>query len=361
MKTASFIVLFFLVELVSAQVPARGIKVGDGYADFPTDKLLEATNIYFSGDWAKLQQSTIDLLKTLQFHASDNSYSNDVALDFERHYYSVAFVYTAPDKSEDVLRFLVHSPPTEPYVSRIPGIKAGDRRKFYEVFLTLNPKDILISTYYSTREKSPLESQIPKFLKQFDPKVLENLTAAIGPSKRIYAVLSRIDLPFSRASIEVEDVVQRPEDKVTTKSKIFNRPLTRFSFGLVSSLVLSSSESDTRATIQSGNLTEDPLRGPMPMGVVNIHPWRYDADLEDVSWKERFRLFAGGILSPDFGFSAGGGLQLIRGFSVNAGVGLLFIDTLKAGEELGEKPVDSDDPFEYGTATAFFFGVGYNF
>ena len=359
MKTVSFIILFFLVGYVSAQVPARGIKVADGYADFPTDKLVETANIYFSGDWAKLQQSTIDLLETLQFQSSSDS--NEVPLDFKRHYYCVAFVYTAPDKSEDVLRYLVHSPQPDPYVLRIPGIKAGDNRKFYEVFLTLNPKDILISTYFSTREKNPLESQIPKFLKQFDPKVLENLTTAIGPSKRIYAVLSRIDLPFSRASIDVEDVVQRPADKVSTKSKLFNRPLTRFSFGVLSSLVLSSSESSTRATIQSGNLTEDPLRGPMPMGIVNIHPWKYDADSEDVSWRERFRLFAGGILAPDFGFSAGAGLQLIRGFSLNAGAGLLFIDTLKDGEELGEKPVDQEDPFEYGTATVFFFGVGYNF
>jgi hypothetical protein len=357
MKTASLIVLFSLVEFLSAQVPARGIKVADGYADFPTDKLVEITNMYFSGDWEKLQQSTIDLLERLQFQES----KDELVLDFHRHYYSVAFVHTAPDKSEDVLRYLVHSPPPEPYVSRIPGIKAGDNRKFYEVFLTLNPKDVLISTYFSTREKNPLESQIPKFLKQFDPKVLENLTAAIGPSKRIYAVLSRIDLPFSRASIDVEDVVPRPKDKVSTKSKLFNRPLTRFSFGIISSLVLSSSESNTRATIQSGNLTEDPLRGPMPMGVLNIHPWKYDADSEDVSWKERFRLFAGGILSPDFGFSAGAGLQLIRGFSLNAGVGLLFIDTLKNGEQLGAKPLDQEDPFEYGTATVFFFGVGYNF
>ena len=357
MKTCSLIVLFFLVQIVSAQVPARGIRVADGYADFPTNKLEEITNIYFSGDWEKLQQSTIDLLERLQFQESNN----ELILDFDRHYYSVAFVHTAPDKSEDVLRYLVHSPPPEPYVSRIPGIKAGDKKKFYEVFLTMNPKDVLISTYFSTREKNPLESQIPKFLKQFDPKVLENLTSAIGPSKRVYAVLSRIDLPFSRASIDVEDVVQRPEDKVSTKSKLFNRPLTRFSFGVVSSLVLSSSESNTRATIQSGNLTEDPLRGPMPMGIVNIHPWGYDADSEDVSWKERFRLFAGGILSPDFGFSAGAGVQLIRGFSLNAGVGILFIDTLKEGEVLGEKPVDPEDPFEYGTATVFFFGVGYNF
>lgn len=362
MKTASFIFLFFwMASLVSAQVPARGIKVADGYADFPTDKLVETTNLYFSGDWKKLQQSTIDLLETLQFQASDSSYSNEVALDFQRHYYSVAFVYTAPDKSEDVLRYLVHNPPPEPYVSRIPGIKAGNKRRLYEVFLTLDPKDILISTYFSTREKNPLESQIPKFLKQFDPKVLESLTTAVGPMKRVYAVLSRIDLPFSRASIEVEDVVQRSDDEVATKSKLFNRPLTRFSFGVVSSLVVSSSESNTRATIQSGNLTEDPLRGPMPMGVVNIHPWKYDADSEDVSWRERFRLFAGGILSPDFGFSAGAGLQLIRGFSLNGGVGLLFIDTLKEGEELGKRPVDPEDPFEYGTATVLFFGVGYNF
>ena len=361
MKTGSFFLVLFLAAIVSAQVPSRAIKAGDGYADFPTDKLVELTNIYFSGDWTRLQRHTIELLEAISFQSPGNSDSQEVVLDFERHYYSIAFVYTAPDKSEDVVRYLVHSPPGEPYVSRIPGIKAGDKAKLYEVFVTLDPEDVLISTYFSTKEKGELESQIPKFLKQFDPKVLENLTSAVGPSKRIYAVLSRIDLPFSRANIEVEDVVLRSDDKVATKSKLFNRPLTRFSFGVLSSLILSTSASSPRATIQSGNLTEDPLRGPMPMGVLNIHPWPYDADSEEGSWKERFRLFAGGILSPEFGFSAGAGVQLVRGFSLNAGVGLLFIDILKEGEEFGKKPVDPEDPFEYGTATAFFFGVGYNF
>ncbi len=282
-------------------------------------------------------------------------------LDFQKHYYSVVFVYTGPDRKEEVLRFLVHDPSPDAYVSRIPGIKAGDETNLYELFLTSAPEDLLISTYISTREKSGLESQLPRFLKQFDPKVLEGLLEAVAPRNRIHAVLSRVDLPFSRASIQIKDVVQKGKDEITQDFKLLNRPLTRFSFGVVSSVIVSSLESSTRATIQSGDLTKDPLRGHMPMGILNVHPFAYDAESENVGWSERFRLFIGGILAPEFGISAGAGLQLIRGFSINAGAGLLLIDTLKAGEKIGEEPLDPEDPFEYGTSTVFFVGVGYNF
>jgi hypothetical protein len=351
-------VLIFLLftTVVFAQTPSRAIRIGDGFGDFDTNQLERLSNVYFSGDWSRLQKETIAVLQSLQFRGT-----NETALDFEKHYYSVVFLYIAPDRKEEVLRYLVHEPPPPPYESRIPGIKAGDQKKFFEIFLTQDSKDVLVSTYLSTREKSDLESQIPRFLKLFDPKVLEGLLEAVAPRNRIFAVLSRVDLPYSRATIQIEDVVQREKTNVTENFKLFNRPLTRYSFGLVSSVIASSDESGTRATIQSGDLTQDPLRGHMPMGILNIHPFPYDAEMDEISWRERFRLFVGGILAPDFGISAGAGFQLVRGFSVNAGIGVLLIDTLKEGEQIGQEPVDPQDPFEYGTGTVFFVGIGYNF
>ena len=301
----------------------------------------------------------MDLLHQFQFKSVTGA--DPIKLDFKQHYYSVVFVYTGPDRKEEVLRFLVHVPPTEPYTLRLPGLRAGSDRQFYEVFLSDRPDETLVSTYQSVREPGELESQIPKFLKQFDPKVLSGLVEALAPQHRIYAVLSRVDLPYSRATIQIEDVIQRTKGEVTENFRMFNRPHTRFSFGLVSSLIVSSSESDTRATIDSGDLTQDPLRGHMPMGVLNIHPWSYDADSEEIGWRERVRVFVGGILAPEFGFSTGLSFQIVRGFSINAGVGVLLIDTLKDGEQIGREPVDPEDPFEYGTAAVLFFGVGYNF
>ena len=348
-------------HLLIAQVPSRAMKIGHGFADSSSDELAILTDLYFSGDWQRLQQQTMNLLQKLQFAPVSQDRERELRFDFQRHHYSIVFVYTGPDRKEEVLRFLVHDPPAEPYVARLPGIRGGDDQKLYEIFLSPNPDDVLISTYLSVREPGKLESELPKFLKQFDPKVLKGLLEAVAPRHRIFAVMSRVDLPYSRSSIQVSDVVQKPKGTVAQNFKLFNRPLTRFSFGVVSSLIASSRESNTRATIQSGELTEDPLRGHMPMGILNIHPWAYDDEAEEVDWRERFRLFVGGIVAPEFGLSAGAGIQFVRGFSLNAGVGLLLIDTLKEGEEIGKDPVDPHDPFEYGTATVLFFGVGYNF
>jgi hypothetical protein len=347
------LLILSFASAVSGQVPSRAIKVAQGYADFPENRLGKLTEIYFSGDWQELQRKTIETLQGFEFKPQ-------LELDFHRNFYSIVFVYTAPDKKEEILRFLVHDPAIEPYGSRIPGIKAGEDEKLFEIFLTLEPDDALISTYVSTREKNPLSAQIPKFLKQFDPKDLIDLTQAAAPMKRIFAIASRIDLPYERAIIEVDDVVQKHKI-VSAHTKWFNRPDTRFSFGLVSSVIVSSSLSDTRATIQSGDLAEDPLRGHMPIGILNIHPWPYDADADESSWSERFRLFVGGVLAPEFGLAGGAGLQLVRGFTINSGIAVLLIDVLKSGEVIGEEPRDPEDPFKYGTATVFFVGVGYNF
>lgn len=361
MKLVLFVLLLATALPLSAQVPSRAVKVADGFGDYAVPPIEEMTQLYFSGDWTTLQQRAIQVLQALQFKPVQDSFRQELPLDFEKHYYSVVFVYRAPDGKEEVLRFLLHRPAPPPYVLRLPGIRGGDEKKLYEVFLTSDPQDVLISTYLSTREKSPLESQLPRFFKQFDPKVLEDLLQAVPPRNRIHAVMGRVDLPFSRATVQIQDVVRKGKDEIADSFKMLNRPLTRFSLGLISSLIVSSAESDPRATLQSGDLTLDPLRGHMPMAVLNIHPAAYDADSDDVSWRERFRFFMGGILAPEFGISAGAGIQLIRGFSINAGAGLLLIDTLRPGETIGDEPVDEEDPFEYGTATVFFVGVGYNF
>jgi len=346
-------ILLLVTSFLSAQTPCRGVKIADGYSDFNDDPLAQLSATYFSGDWQKLQHDSIALLKELQFYPENK-------LDFQKDYFSVVFVYRDPENKNSVLRYLVHGSEIQPYESRLPGIKAGNRKKFYEIFLTLDDKNVLVSTYTSVKEKNPLEAQIPKFLKQFDPKQIGPLIEPALPAKRVYAVLSRIDLPYARANVAIEDIVQGPE-KAKATSRLFNRPLTRFSFGLVSSIMAGSSTSDTRVSIQSGKIAEDPLTGHMPMGILNIHPFPYDADTDDASWKERVRLFVGGIFAPEFGFSGGAGLQLVRGFTLNAGVGVLLIDTLAAGESIGSAPVNRDHPFDYGTATVFFVGVGYNF
>jgi hypothetical protein len=355
------LVLMLAATGAFAQVPARAWKIADGFADYDQDPIAEITRLYFAGDWESLQRETMRVLRNLRFKPVNESGTDDISFRFDQHFYFVVLVYKTPDRNEEVLRFLVHEPFPDPYVLRLPGIKAGDDRKLYEVYLASDPKDALISTYVSTRQHSELESQLPKFFKEFDPKVLEDLLLAVPPRNRTHAVLGRVDLPFARASVQVKDVVLRGERELTETFKVLNRPLNRFSLGVISSLIVSSAESDARATIQSGDLAPDPLRGHMPMAVLNIHPVAYDDEADVPSWSERFRLFVGGVLAPEFGISAGLGIQLIRGFSVNAGAAVLLIDTLKPGETIGAEPLDPEDPFEYGTATVFFAGVGYNF
>ncbi len=197
------VLLAFLcfVSTAFAQIPTRGTVIGKGYADFSVDELVNIRDLYFSGDWESLQSNAKRVLSSLQLKAAGNS--SEAAFDFQKHYYQMVFVFLGPDqKKKEILRFVVHDG-LSPYVLRIPGIKGNGKTKLYEVFLTLEPRDVLVSTYLATRERNPLEALIPKFVKQFDPKEILELTAAAN-QKRIHAVLSRIDLPFERARLRLK-------------------------------------------------------------------------------------------------------------------------------------------------------------
>jgi len=136
--------------------------------------------------------------------------------------------------------------------------------------------------------------------------------------------------------------------------------LNRFGFAAVTSVILRAYHSDDRVKVANGKLAKDPLAGNLTMGAVNIHFVPYDPEAEHMSVSERFRLFAGGVIIPNFG--AGGGLSIgiIRGLSFNVGYAQLLISKLGPNESLDTAP-KSTNPFKVGTAGVTFVGAGFNF
>ena len=142
-----------------------------------------------------------------------------------------------------------------------------------------------------------------------------------------------------------------------------NVPLERRSLGLISGVMLETS-GDRRFKIESQKITADPLSGALSLAVVNFHPWTFDPKSEIPSFGEKFRLFGGTVLTPEFGVTAGAGYAFFRGISINAGMALMRVDTLRPGDEVGEGVdtlVKPKDPFKDGWSNTFFVGLGFNF
>jgi hypothetical protein len=104
----------------------------------------------------------------------------------------------------------------------------------------------------------------------------------------------------------------------------------------------------------------DPLSGTITLGTLIFRPAGTDPKARAFPASERWTLFVGGVLTPEFGLSGGAGFNLNRKISLNAGIAFLRIDTLKAGETVGSAPV-SDKPLKNGVARTVFVGFGYNF
>jgi hypothetical protein len=149
---------------------------------------------------------------------------------------------------------------------------------------------------------------------------------------------------------------------VTGETSAVNQPFTRLSYGLMSGLLIGNTTlKEARVEVDGGKIVNAPLDRALTMVVLNIHPWTYDIEWPKVSWAERFRTFAGGVITPDFGLTAGVGLGLVRGLTVNGGAVWLFMETPKANERVGEAPQDTNDPFRSRVGFGGFVGLSYTF
>ncbi|MFB3854432.1 MAG: hypothetical protein ACE148_11485 [Vicinamibacterales bacterium] len=140
-----------------------------------------------------------------------------------------------------------------------------------------------------------------------------------------------------------------------------NRPLAHFSFGLGGGVIVAGRLNRPRVREDRGLLVSDPLGREFSMAFVNWSPSGYDPHAERVSRSERFRPFAGAILTPDFGVGAGLSVVAVRGLGVNLGGGLLVTRAPAAGDRIGFPPADAKRPFALGVARVLYIGAGYTF
>jgi hypothetical protein len=139
-----------------------------------------------------------------------------------------------------------------------------------------------------------------------------------------------------------------------------NRPPARFAFGAGSGVMTSASLTRSRVTTKDGVLVADPLDRVMTVAFVNWSPAGYDAADPRISPAERFRLFFGAALTPDFGPAFGINVLLVRGIGLTAGGGFLFGKGADAAE-IGKEPALPDDPYKLVVARTVFVGISYNY
>jgi hypothetical protein len=150
--------------------------------------------------------------------------------------------------------------------------------------------------------------------------------------------------------------------RIEGSAELRNTPRTHFGFGLGAALILHASLSDDRVKLDdSGLLVRDPLPRQMTMLMLHWSPAGYDADAPKIERSERWRLFAAGVLTPDFGLAAGGSMLVVQRLGVNLGAGVLFSKSLKSGDEIGSPPSNATDAYGVAKAWVVFTGINVSF
>jgi hypothetical protein len=149
---------------------------------------------------------------------------------------------------------------------------------------------------------------------------------------------------------------------VTGNAKLANVPLERVSFGLVTGVITYGDVTQPRVKMtDDGRLGSDPLGRQLLMVVVNSSFKPYDSGALTLTEQERWRWFGGAVVSPGFGVGGGLSVLLVRGFGFNVGGAIFSVNALREGDEIGNAPASSSDPFALGWARVAFVGASYNF
>lgn len=157
------------------------------------------------------------------------------------------------------------------------------------------------------------------------------------------------------------DFVLNGADQVTSDITFRNQPLTHFSLAAVTGLALKGSMNKPRVKLDDqGVVVADPLGRVLTMIAFNWSPRGYDTELFEPSTDERYRVFAGAIITPDFGVGGGLSVLLVRGLAVNVGGGVVFGRAVESEEEIGKPPANAKDPFVLGRAPVLFVGASFN-
>ena len=216
-------------QVTTTPIPlVKPFVINRGYEDLQT-----LTRLYNAGEWGKLDRLAKALLGAAQSAAKVAAPGNDelvTALDPSTHHIILVWIGADAFDKPMLARIVVHGPPgAEPAggardddvalaLADLPGVGAGDD-PLYEVFFSRGTRGKIADVYVSTRDKNPISEELPAFIQAIAAPLFETigiLGGAVGPTliptaqPSIAATVSRIALPFERATIKWKAVAREP-------------------------------------------------------------------------------------------------------------------------------------------------------
>ena len=225
-----------LVTLAVSAAPARAqtvtvptrVDVGCGFT--LADATSALTTAYRGGDGAAFRRHLTTVVAAIE---KDCAKIDAADIDVARDALHVLWVDLDPLGTQRVVNHVVlYKGEQDLSNATLPGVTASDR--VFEIFLAPRQKDAIATAYTSTRERDPLDEELPAFAKAIvDPLIAllastqDALTARSLIPPRLgsappshFATVSRIPLPYARAKVHVDIRVALPPDAASISGAV---------------------------------------------------------------------------------------------------------------------------------------------
>jgi hypothetical protein len=168
-----------------------------------------------AGDWSKFQVDARQVIQAISCTLNDGQ-QNVPAIDTKKDVVVLLWPDKPPMGGDPVVyRGVIAPSASDPFTDTLPGVGATPRA--FEVFVSAGRYDTIATTYTSTRQRNPLEEQLPAVAEAIVNPLLGALAATqrqlrsappgapkgtLTPTH--YATVSRIILPFARSTVHVD-------------------------------------------------------------------------------------------------------------------------------------------------------------
>lgn len=210
-----------LLGLVDSAV-GQQVEIVSMHAQGPDDTRLPASDLddlegsFRQGDFANARKAAQKIIDKAA------KGTNAPAYDYRTHV--LAVLWAGSDAAGDpvIRRMLLPTPAMHASSLDLPGLRPGEQPpQLFEVLLTLDKRSTLVSQYTFAREDNPLRAQIPSVAEALVGPLFGFVAATLPlggervqelglPHPSVWAIASRVAIPFDRATVTVKSVARIP-------------------------------------------------------------------------------------------------------------------------------------------------------
>jgi len=192
--------------------------------DVDVPPVTTLTNLYLQADGVKFHAKVDVILKAIKDGCKKKDARNqsvDLGIDLKTD--AIVLVWADKSPSRDgqaVYHTVLVAGSTDASNTTLPGVGHGAGQAF-EIFLSSEEEDAIATVYTSTRQRNPIEEQLPALAQAITGPLfgllgstqnairIKHLQPAPPAPPNIYATVSSIPLPFDRATIQVKAIVAK--------------------------------------------------------------------------------------------------------------------------------------------------------